>query len=101
METLKPCTHGFLRLFLTAELQKKIPLPSYLSNDANCAALGKVAAGAKLGHTVLVKDGELCTYGKHGYLEAYASASALNPAKQALGNDANRQTRISSFVIPL
>nr|WP_319487301.1 type I phosphomannose isomerase catalytic subunit [uncultured Caproiciproducens sp.] len=97
---------------LAATLQKWIDLPCYLSNDANCAALGEVAAGAakgcknavlitlgtgvgggvvldgkifsgchsagaELGHTVLVKDGELCTCGRHGCLEAYASASAL------------------------
>lgn len=104
---------------LTAELQKWIPLPCYLSNDANCAALGEVAAGAakgcknavlltlgtgvgggiildgkifagchsagaELGHTVLVKDGEPCTCGRRGCLEVYASASALiRQAKRA------------------
>lgn len=35
------------------------------------------SAGAELGHTVLVKNGELCTCGRRGCLEAYASASAL------------------------
>lgn len=97
---------------LVAELRKWIPLPCRLSNDANCAALGEVAAGAakgyknavlltlgtgvgggvildgkifagchsagaELGHTVLIKNGERCTCGRHGCLEAYASASAL------------------------
>lgn len=35
------------------------------------------SAGAELGHSVILKDGELCTCGRRGCLEAYASASAL------------------------
>lgn len=35
------------------------------------------AAGAEIGHTVIVKDGEPCTCGRHGCWEAYASATAL------------------------
>lgn len=94
---------------LAATLQKYIDLPCTISNDANCAALGEVAAkgstnavmltlgtgvgggvvldgkifsgcncaGAELGHMVLVKNGETCTCGRQGCLEAYASASAL------------------------
>ena len=34
-------------------------------------------AGAELGHTVIVCDGEPCTCGRKGCLEAYASATAL------------------------
>ncbi len=34
-------------------------------------------AGAELGHTVMVCDGEPCTCGRNGCLEAYASATAL------------------------
>ncbi|MBW7572140.1 ROK family protein [Caproiciproducens faecalis] len=103
---------GWKDVPLTADLQKWINLPCRLSNDANCAALGEVAAGAakgcknavlitlgtgvgggvvldgkifsgchsagaELGHTVIVKDGELCTCGRHGCLEAYASATGL------------------------
>ncbi|MGX8709652.1 MAG: ROK family protein [bacterium] len=103
---------GWKGVPLTSALQKWIDLPCRLSNDANCAALGEVAAGAakgcknavlitlgtgvgggvvldgkifsgchsagaELGHTVLVKDGELCTCGRRGCLEAYASATAL------------------------
>lgn len=34
-------------------------------------------AGAELGHNVIVADGEPCTCGRKGCLEAYASASAL------------------------
>lgn len=83
-----------------------------VDNDANCAALGEVAAGAakgcsscilltlgtgvgggiiidkkiyagfnhagaELGHMVIVSGGELCTCGRRGCLESYASATAL------------------------
>lgn len=34
-------------------------------------------AGAELGHTVIVADGEPCTCGRNGCWEAYASATAL------------------------
>ncbi|MBQ4110778.1 MAG: ROK family protein [Clostridia bacterium] len=86
--------------------------PVYISNDANCAALGEVyagaakgrknvimitlgtgvgggiiidgklyegtaSAGAELGHTILVLNGEQCTCGRKGCVEAYASATGL------------------------
>ncbi len=38
---------------------------------------GLCGAGAELGHTVIHMDGEPCTCGGRGCLEAYASASAL------------------------
>ena len=38
---------------------------------------GNRSAGAELGHTVIIKDGELCTCGRRGCYEAYASATAL------------------------
>lgn len=38
---------------------------------------GMRSAGAELGHTLLVLDGEPCTCGRHGCWEAYASATAL------------------------
>ncbi len=38
---------------------------------------GSNFAGAELGHTVLVKDGEPCSCGRLGCWEAYASATAL------------------------
>ncbi len=38
---------------------------------------GMRSAGAELGHTVLVLDGEPCTCGRRGCWEAYASATAL------------------------
>lgn len=97
---------------LTDELKQYLPLPIRISNDANCAALGEVVAGAakgcrnvvlltlgtgvgsgivlngkifegghpggaELGHTVIRMNGETCTCGRKGCLEAYASATAL------------------------
>ena len=38
---------------------------------------GFAYGGAEVGHSLLVKDGELCTCGRHGCLEAYASATGL------------------------
>ena len=38
---------------------------------------GMRSAGAELGHTLLVLDGEPCTCGRRGCWEAYASVSAL------------------------
>ena len=38
---------------------------------------GNKSAGAELGHAVIVANGELCTCGRKGCLEAYASATAL------------------------
>ena len=38
---------------------------------------GNRSAGAELGHSVIVADGEPCTCGRRGCLEAYASATAL------------------------
>lgn len=93
-------------------LEGKLPLPVHIENDANCAALGEVLAGAarkernvilltlgtgvgggiiiegkifcggdllgaELGHAKLVYNGELCTCGQKGCVEAYCSATAL------------------------
>lgn len=38
---------------------------------------GFAYGGAEIGHSLLVKDGELCTCGRRGCLEAYASATGL------------------------
>lgn len=38
---------------------------------------GYMSGGAEVGHMVICEGGELCTCGRHGCLEAYASASAL------------------------
>ncbi len=38
---------------------------------------GKNIGGSELGHMVIVEDGEPCTCGRHGCLEAYVSSRAL------------------------
>ncbi len=38
---------------------------------------GNKSAGAELGHAIIRRNGELCTCGRKGCLEAYASATAL------------------------
>ena len=44
-------------------------------------------AGAELGHTVIVVDGEMCTCGRLGCWEAYASATALiSQTRRAMAN---------------
>ena len=44
-------------------------------------------AGAELGHTVIVVDGEMCTCGRQGCWEAYASATGLiNQTRRAMVN---------------
>lgn len=96
---------------LKAEIEKATDMKVYISNDANCAALGEVKAGfggkyknavvitlgtgvgggividgkifeggiggAEIGHTLIERNGELCSCGRKGCLEAYASATAL------------------------
>ncbi len=44
---------------------------------------GGSAGGLELGHTLLVVDGEECTCGRKGCLEAYASANALKSNARA------------------
>lgn len=39
--------------------------------------LGNNSAGAEMGHMSIMMDGELCTCGRRGCIEAYASATAL------------------------
>ncbi|MBR2341786.1 MAG: ROK family protein [Clostridia bacterium] len=49
---------------------------------------GNCSAGAELGHSVIVAGGELCTCGRKGCLEAYASATALiRDTKRAMQAD--------------
>lgn len=49
---------------------------------------GKGLGGSELGHMVIVENGEACTCGRKGCLEAYASATALmREAKRATGAD--------------
>jgi len=108
---------------IVKEMEKYLPIPIKIANDADCAALGEAVAGAgkecqdvimitlgtgvgggiildgniyegkgvggsELGHMVIVEDGEPCTCGRRGCLEAYASATALvRDAKRAAGKD--------------
>lgn len=49
---------------------------------------GRGIGGSELGHMVIVEDGEPCTCGRRGCLEAYVSATALmREAKRADGRD--------------
>jgi len=71
---------------------------------------GSNYAGAELGHTVIAVDGEMCTCGRQGCWEAYASATALiRQTKQAMikypetvmwkltGNDINAVSGRTAF----
>ncbi len=71
---------------------------------------GSNYAGGELGHTVINMDGEMCTCGRQGCWEAYASATALiRQTKQAMikysdsimwklcGNDINAVNGITAF----
>lgn len=108
---------------IVKEMGNYLPVPIYIANDADCAALGEVAAGAgkgyldvimltlgagvgggiildgniyeggkiggsELGHMVIVENGEPCTCGRRGCLEAYVSAAALmREAGRATGKE--------------
>ncbi len=108
---------------IVKEMGKYLPIPIYIANDADCAALGEVTAGAgrdyqdvimltlgtgvgggiildgniyegkgiggsELGHMVIVENGEQCTCGRKGCLEAYASATALiRDVRRAVGKE--------------
>lgn len=49
---------------------------------------GRGIGGSELGHMVIVENGEPCTCGRRGCLEAYVSATALKrDAKRASGKD--------------
>ncbi len=49
---------------------------------------GRGVGGSELGHMVIVENGEPCTCGRRGCLEAYASATALKrDARRASGKD--------------
>lgn len=51
---------------------------------------GRGMGGSELGHMVIVENGEPCTCGRRGCLEAYASATALKrDAKRASGKEMN------------
>ncbi len=108
---------------IVKEMGKYLPIPIYIANDADCAALGEVTIGAgrdyqdvimltlgtgvgggiildgniyegkgiggsELGHMVIVEDGEQCTCGRKGCLEAYVSETALiRDVRRAVGKE--------------
>ncbi len=54
--------------------------------------VGNCSAGAELGHMVIRAGGELCTCGRRGCFEAYASATALvREARKAAQKDKNSE----------
>lgn len=58
---------------------------------------GNESKGTELGHTVIVRGGELCTCGRRGCLEAYASATALiRDTKVAMKKD--KRSKMWDFV---
>ena len=103
---------GWNNLPVAEIMQRTLPYPVRLTNDANAACLGEAkfgagkayetiimltlgtgvgggiiingnlfegnqAKGGELGHVVIQMDGEPCSCGRKGCLEAYASATAL------------------------
>ena len=60
---------------------------------------GNRSAGAELGHAVICMGGELCTCGRRGCLEAYASATALiRDTKRAMqANPTSKMWEIGSL----
>lgn len=88
-------------------LSQLLPFPVHVANNADCAVLGEMAAGAargcpdvlmltvgrgvgsgyvhngqlfdgaEFGHMVIVENGRPCSCGRNGCLEAYVSESAL------------------------
>lgn len=103
---------------LASELEKLCNRPVKVANDADCAALGEYKAGSgkgcdhmvfltigtgigsgvilngsllggtELGHTLFQKDGNLCTCGRKGCLEAYVSFPAfVKQAKEQLQDE--------------
>lgn len=113
---------------LGSEIEKRLNLPVFLTNDANAAALGESfmgagkeynsivlvtlgtgvgggivlngelyeggrSAGAEIGHTVIRVNGEKCTCGRRGCLEAYVSATALiRQTRQAMKKHPESET---------
>ena len=93
-------------------LSQLLPVPIYVSNNADCAVLGEMAAGAakgcedvllltigrgvgsglvhngrlydgaEFGHMVIEEGGRPCSCGRRGCLEAYVSVTALRKETQ-------------------
>lgn len=98
---------GWKDVPVAALLAKQLPIPIHVANNADCAVLGEMAAGAakgcqdvllltvgrgvgsglvhcgqlydgaEFGHMVIEEDGRPCSCGRSGCLEAYVSVTAL------------------------
>jgi len=59
---------------------------------------GRVVAGSEwtgeVGHVTVERDGPMCGCGRHGCLEAVASAAALGRAWRALGNEGDAESLV-------
>lgn len=51
---------------------------------------GASSTAAEIGHTIVHRDGPICSCGGKGHLEAYVSVGALLGRLRALGNDSDR-----------
>ena len=63
-------TNDFIAITLGTGVGGGVIIGGKIFSGSNCA-------GAELGHTVICIDGEICTCGRQGCWEAYASATAL------------------------
>ena len=98
---------GWKDVPVAALLAELLPVPIHVANNADCAVLGEMAAGAakgcedvllltvgrgvgsglvhngrlydgaEFGHMVIEEDGRPCSCGRNGCLEAYVSVTAL------------------------
>ncbi len=98
---------GWKNVPVAALLSEQLPIPIHVANNADCAVLGEMAAGAakgcqdvllltvgrgvgsglvhkgqlydgaEFGHMVIEEDGRPCSCGRKGCLEAYVSVTAL------------------------
>lgn len=74
-------TNNFVAITLGTGVGGGIIIDGKIYSGSNCA-------GAELGHTVLVYDGEPCSCGRNGCWESYASATALiRQTKEAMKHD--------------
>lgn len=71
-------TNDFIAITLGTGVGGGVIIGGKIFSGSNCA-------GAELGHTVICIDGEMCTCGRQGCWEAYASATALiRQSRQAM-----------------
>lgn len=103
---------GWKEVPVASLLAEQLPIPIHVANNADCAVLGEMAAGAakgcedvllltvgrgvgsglvhngrlydgaEFGHMVIEEDGRTCSCGRKGCLEAYVSVTALRKETQ-------------------